>query len=192
MARLLFCASAFVVCLADLPTGLRVDFVGSSSVIATPFISLDAITGESSAVALSWELPSSISVQSVYIAVVTSQEGVVAWNSGSVQGPVQIAYLPRSALQPASRYSWTVSVNGGQASMPAAFFTSAPAAGWALTAPIWASPCAAYGPNTPLFARFSATPSIPTTNAVASALLYVTGAPPIYHDPWNVRVHFCL
>jgi hypothetical protein len=167
---------------APIPFGLRTDLALSDA----PFISLDAIAGLSPNVTLTWQLPVEIPTQSSYSVTITRSDGSAVWSSGSVKASAQIAYAPRSVLQPASRYSWSVAVNDGASSVPIVFFTSAPPSGWDATAPIWAPVCQTFGPSAPAFARFIATPSIPASSAVDSALLYVTGAPPVYNDPWNV------
>lgn len=154
-----------------------VDFVSVSSVIASPFISLDTLVGLSPNVSFAWQLPPGGANQSAFSVVVTAADGTVAWRSGAVASSDQLVRAPRSALQPETRYSWTVAVqspNSGPAwgtSSPSPFFTGASAASWAATRPIWAPNCSAYAPGAPAFARFAAEPMIPSTHPGGSVSL---------------------
>jgi hypothetical protein len=53
------------------------------------------------------------------------------------------------------------------------------------SAPVWAPSCAGAAAP-PAFARFHADVPLGPQRSVLSALLYVTGSPPIYQDPWTV------
>ena len=149
------------------PIGLLVDFVGISSVTPSPFISLDPLAGLSPNITFAWTLPPGNSTQTSYSVVVTAADGTVAWKSGEVTSSTPLSRAPRSALLPATRYSWIVSIQAtltGAAwatSAPVTFFTSAPAASWKATQPIWAPTCEAHSPSAPAFSRFSAAPVIP-------------------------------
>lgn len=146
---------------------------------------------------LGWALPPGLPVQIssrvLLVAPTSTSSNATIYDSGWVASSAPRATVARSLLEPAREYAWSVAIQGtgGNASdwsQPQRFFTSGGSATWAASAPIWAPSCAgAAGP--PKFARFHADISLasaPASKAVLSALLYITGSPPIYADPWNV------
>ena len=161
------------------------------------FVTLDTITGVSVNVSFSWALPTtSVPVQAgarLLLSSPTSAIGtnVTVFDSGWVAGPAQSMQLSRHLLAPAMTYDWTVAVRGADGATsdwarPRRFFTNANAALWASSsAPVWPAPCASGG-SPPSFARFHADIPLPQDRVVLSALLFVTGASPLYSDPWNV------
>jgi hypothetical protein len=178
------------------PTRLRADLTAATPANPFPLLTLDALAFASPNVSLTWELPPG-AVQTAASVVVTSRAGIVAWSSGTLPTAAQSAAFPRALLAPATAYTWTVSVQASPsgpwlASLPSPFFTGASAAHWAQSAPVWAQPgdgtCSPLTPvnATPSFARFSYEAPIPPSADIESAFLYITGAPPVYADPWNV------
>lgn len=179
-------------------SGLRVDLTLATPAVPMPFITLDRLTGSSANVSLMWQLAPG-TAQSAYSITVTSRAGVTAWASGNVTGSAQSAYFARTLLAAATGYTWTVSVltaspgSSGSSwvvSAPSPFFTGAAAEHWAASVPIWAPTAdGSCGPTpsgaTPSFARFQSNVSLPAGPAIESALLFITGAPPVYKDPWN-------
>ena len=174
------------------------------------FVTLDAgVFGVSPNVTISWALPPEAAAQTGFSVVVTrptaagSNANATVVASGAVASAAQLFGFARSALAPASAYdvsvSATVTAADGSAqatgwSQPLRFFTSAGAAVWAQSAPVWAPKCAgAPGPAQPQFALFFANAKVAVPAAstgILSALLYATAAPPIYNDPWNVTKLF--
>jgi alpha-L-rhamnosidase len=180
------------------PFSLRVDLhLGDG-----PFITLDAPTGVGPNISFSWALPAGIPAQSAArVRVTTPAAGggnTTVYDSGFFASPAtpwlaagaaQAAALARAALAPATAYDWSVAVRDGAGaasewSAPQRFFTSAGARAWAATEPVWAPACGGGAP--PAFAYFRGALPLTGGGALLSALLYVTGSPPIYSDPWNV------
>jgi hypothetical protein len=110
----------------------------------------------------------------------------------------EAGYAPASVYDVSVSATVTTSSNGSSQatgfSRALRFATSAGAALWAQSAPIWAPKCAsAPGPAQPQYTLYFADAKVPVpaaSNGVLSALLYVTAAPPIYNDPWNVTKLF--
>jgi hypothetical protein len=178
--------SATLVAVAGLdPKRIRVDLASSSSVSRTPFITLDNVTGSSLAVSVMWEL-SSDGAQTAFCVNVSMTGGPLAWSSGIVNSSAQLTYFPRATLTAESLYAVTVAVRdviGIWTLQNTTFLTSASAASWAMSSPIWAAQCN-HSSAVPSFARFLAFPSIPmaASDSLHAALVYATGAPPIYND----------
>lgn len=184
------CLLSAVLSAPPAPVYLRVDLQlshGDSGV----FVTLDAVAGVLPSLLFTWALPpvalsSPVSASRV---IITSFANTTAFDSGWVSDTEGRQYVPRSSLEASRGYSWTVAVRDGAGAdsvwaSPQQFFTSAGAPTWAASAPVWAAPCD--GGASPKFAYFRGAAPIPTGRTVQSALLYVTGSPPIYNDPWNV------
>jgi len=178
------------------PSHLRVD-LHQSTRRGDTFITLDALYPlPSSPLLLSWALPSTLPTQAAYRVWLTTATSATAnatvFDSGFVASSAPRAAVPRSLLSAARGYAWTVAVRGGDGAVsawaaPQRFFTSGGNATWGASAPIWAAPCGgAPGAPPPKFARFHAAITLPAGRTALSALLYITGSPPIYSDPWNV------
>jgi hypothetical protein len=193
----ILCVFAFT-CVAtatSAPFHLRVD-LHQSTRRGDTFVTLDALYPlPNTPLLLSWALPSSLPTQASYRVWITTPTSATAnatvLDSGFVASSAPRALVPRSLLAPARGYSWTVAVKGGDGAVsawavPQRFFTSGGNATWAASAPIWAPPCAGAQAPPPKFARFHAAVPLPAGRAVLSALMYITGSPPIYQDPWNV------
>ena len=196
MLLALFCA-ALAVHAAPSPKQLRVDLHLSHRGVAHGlFITLDPVYPQQptpSPLLLSWALPPTLPVQRAYRLLITTATSLTAnatvFDSGWAPSAAQRAGVPRSLLQPAREYAWTVAVQGADGSAsawapPQRFFTSGGAGAWAASAPIWPASCSGGGP--PRFARFHADIALGAPRDVLSALLFITGSPPIYTDPWNV------
>jgi hypothetical protein len=174
------------------------------------FVTLDSVFGVGPNLTVSWALPPAAVAQTSFTVQVTQQTDSANNASGSVvlsktaASSAQLFSFPRAALAPASVYDVSVSAtvttssNGSSQatgfSRALRFATSAGAALWAQSAPIWAPKCAsAPGPAQPQYTLYFADAKVPVpaaSNGVLSALLYVTAAPPIYNDPWNVTKLF--
>lgn len=180
---------------SESPRNLRIDYTLVTSAIPLPFITLDKLTGNPLNISLTWELPPATN-QMAYSVVVTNRNGAPAWSSGIILSTLPSASFSRSLLSPATGYVWNVSIQttvspsgSWLTSSSSSFFTSAGAQHWTVSEPIWApSSDGSCGPTPngtlPKFARFYT--AIPlTTSPIESAFLYITGASPIYGDPWN-------
>lgn len=177
--------SALAHAAALFPDHLRVDL----HLGAGPFVTLDTPYGVSTNLSFAWALPAGIPVQSAARIVISTpsaaSSNTTTYDSGWVAGAAQLLGLPRSMLSPATAYAWTVAVRDahGVASawaVPQTFFTSAGTTAWAATSPVWAPACGGGAP--PAFAYFRGALPVRTDVALLSALLYVTGSPPIYND----------
>jgi hypothetical protein len=182
------------------PTSLRVDLhLSHRGIQHGTFITLDPTyplpqAGPASPLLLSWALPPALPAQAAARVLVTTPASATSnatvYDSGWAATAAQRLPLPRALLQPAREYTWTVAVQGPDGGAPSAwalpqrFFTSAGAATWAASAPIWPAPCAGgSGGSPPRFARFHADLPVSAPQGAAgvlSALLYITGSPPIY------------
>ena len=203
-------AAAAAAAAAASPFALRVDLQDSQPG-GSLFITLDSfVTGVSPNVSVSWSLPPSVSSQTAFSLLLTTPTSATDARANrtilsllGVQGGSPRAAFPRSALSPATPYDASVSItyvtaNGSAASSawsaPLRFHTSAGAAQWAGSAPIWAPKCAgAPGPAQPRFAAFTAALPVAlpaASDGVLAAYLYATAAPPIYSDPWQVTKLF--
>ena len=172
------------------------------------FVTLDSVFGVGPNLTVTWALPPAAVMQTAFTVLVTqttdsSTNASTTVLSKTVPSAAQLFSFPRAALSPASAYDVSVSatVTAADGSSQATgfsralrFFTSAGAALWAQSAPVWAPKCAsAPGPAQPQFSLYYANAKVPVpaaSNGVLSALLYVTAAPPIYNDPWNVTKLF--
>lgn len=180
------------------PTQLRVDLHLSHKDNREKgvFITLDNVYPQSlTPLLLSWALPTTITTQAasrVWITTANSPTtNTTVFDSAWVSSSLQHAYVPRTLLLPSRAYEWTVAVKDGAGGTSdwaptQRFFTSGGNATWGASSPIWAPSCAG-NPTPPSFARFHADmPLGSSPRVVLSALLYITGSPPIYNDPWNV------
>ena len=194
------------------PFGLRVDLQESQDYTGGGhglFVTLDAPYGVASNLTVSWALPAEAASQTSFSVVVSrptsasSNASAVVVSATAVASAAQLFSFARARLAPATAYDVTVSAtvtlaDGSQSasgwSAPLRFFTSAGAALWAQSAPVWAPKCAgAPGPAQPSFAVFYANVKLAVpaaSDGVLSALVYATAAPPIYNDPWNVTKLF--
>jgi hypothetical protein len=170
------------------------------------FVTLDAVFGVMPNLTISWALPTIAASQTSFTVLVTqpaSSDSNTTVLSKTLSSPAQLFSFSRSALAPATAYDVVVSAtitlaDGSSAalgfSQPTRFYTSAGAALWAQSAPVWPPKCVgAPGPAQPQFALFHADVPVAVpaaSDGVLSALMYVTAAPPIYNDPWNVTKLF--
>jgi hypothetical protein len=165
------------------------------------FVTLDAVFGVMPNVSISWALPPFAASQTSFSVLVTqpasaSSNANTTVLSKTLSSPAQLFSFARSTLAPATAYdvavSATVTLADGSSSAlgwsePTRFYTSAGAALFAQSAPVWPPKCAgAPGPAQPQFALFHADVPVAVpaaSDGVLSALMYVTSAPPIYNDP---------
>ena len=170
------------------PTFLRVDLHLDNN-LPTPFVTLDSITSSTPNVSLSWALPPGLR-QTSYLVTVVDDANNTAWTSGWVPSTQRAcSLLPRTVLARSRAYVWRVAVKGddGVSSLAASqrFFTFLSVAALAATSPVWAAPCGSSSAP-PKFALFKGTVALPSNRTLLTALLFITGSPPIYSDPWNV------
>ena len=212
LALLLVASAALVAAAAPAllpPAGVRVDLQEAQLGGRGLFITLDDLTGVARNVSVAWALPAGAVAQSTFSVVVTTPlsatggANATTVSSGVVRSAAQQFSFARGLLEPASTYdvvvSATVELADGSTqslawSAPLRFFTSAGPGLWGQSAPVWAPKCAGSpGPAQPSFALFFANAPIvvpAASSGVISALVYITAAPPIYNDPWNVTKLF--
>lgn len=174
---------------AAAPVLLRVDLhLHADCAAAAPvFVSLDAVTGLGPNVSFVWALLAGVPTQSAARVVVTTPTdaatGANAWTRAGC-----LARRRRSACRAhSSRPRRRMTGRWRSATVAACRHVRWRGSVGRVRARVWAAPCAGGAAPPPAFARFHAAVALPAGRAPPlSALLYVTGASPVYSDPWNV------